>query len=343
MTNSETKPPKASGVGFFVGDTPYVCWEWNMLEKNLEFIRGIEHGYFEYVATAHRDNLEGEQRHLAALSIRTAYFHGIETLFSLLCAATFAPHCVPGWLQRCGTAELREVVGQINKGTCIVSNPLRIESVSWHSIAERVMPLGNLPNEERLAFIEEFAGLWTRLAIDWLQASNIGEYNGIKHGLRVKPGGFSIAFAPAKEDGSKPSPDEMTLLGASPFGSSYFHAEAVLNAAKKSRTHFRLKGHYTNWFPDSLCRALGLISGSICNVQTFLRYYNGDRAQDLPAFQPKSKSEFRAPWENVPGVSHATLDMNVVAEENIIRFDEEEVARRLRERLEKREPPPQGS
>lgn len=181
--------PKAPGSGFFVGDVPYAVWEWNMPERNLEFVRGIEHEYFEYVAATHLENLKGERRHLAALSIRAAYFHGLETFLTLICAAIQAPGCVPAWIQRCSTLQLRNLVTQISSGACVVINPLKLRPISWNSLAEKIINFSDIEDQELAEIRSDFAGLWTRLAGDWLTQIGNDEYNSIKHGLRVRTGG----------------------------------------------------------------------------------------------------------------------------------------------------------
>src|SRR5262249_14056086 len=86
------------GVPFVIDETPYVCWDWELKEKNLEFLRGIDSRYFQYVVESNIEHLEGEDKHRAALSIRLAYSHAIETLFALLGALVQAPTCPLGWL-----------------------------------------------------------------------------------------------------------------------------------------------------------------------------------------------------------------------------------------------------
>ena len=320
--------PKAPGRGFFVGDTPFAVWEWDMPERNLEFVRGIEHEYFEYVAATHLENLEGERRHLAALAIRAAYFHGIETFLTLVCAAIQAPGCVPAWIQRCSTTQLRQLTEQISKGHCVAPNPLKIQPISWDSIADKIITFSDVEPEELAEIRSEFAGMWTRLASDWLEQTGINEYNSIKHGLRIQPGGFSIAVGIEHEYGVEPPPEEMKFIGGSDFGTSFFHAEPVANAIDTSRTHFRIRRHHTNWNPQSLGQALALISMSIGNLKGFLRVQNGDNPVDVRVWRAQTKEAYWEPWQRSPGVTNASMD-TIVAEEHIERLSKDELAAKI--------------
>jgi len=72
--------------------------------------------YFVNVALHNDKQLEENEKNFAALSIRLAYFHGIETFFSLICATLQAPECVVGWLRKYSVNSLRKMVEDINSG-----------------------------------------------------------------------------------------------------------------------------------------------------------------------------------------------------------------------------------
>ena len=83
---------------FAVADEPYCCWEYDLAERNQRFLATLDATYFHYVADRHFEEVEGENRQRAAVALRAAYHHGLETLFSLLGALTQAPDAVPAWL-----------------------------------------------------------------------------------------------------------------------------------------------------------------------------------------------------------------------------------------------------
>ena len=69
---------------FAVDETPYCVWEEDLRERNLRFVESIDYRYFEYIATTHAANLEGEDQQRAAIALRTGYHHALETFFTLL-------------------------------------------------------------------------------------------------------------------------------------------------------------------------------------------------------------------------------------------------------------------
>ena len=182
---------------------------------------------------------------VACCCVESAIDHVFKRTLTLVCAAIQAPGCVPAWIQRCSTPQLRELTEQISKGSCVAPNPWNLRPISWDAIAEKMIAFGDAGPEELTELRSEFAGLWTRLASDWLAQVGINEYNSIKHGMRVRPGGFSIAVGVEHEYGVAPPPEEMKFIGGSDFGTSFFHAEPVANAPNNSRTHFRIRRHST--------------------------------------------------------------------------------------------------
>ncbi|MEX2614882.1 MAG: hypothetical protein WD767_02185 [Alphaproteobacteria bacterium] len=319
---------KAPGICFVVNDIPYAVWEWDLHDRNIEFIRGIEHNYFEYVALSHLENLEGADRNLAALAIRTAYFHGLETLLTLACAAIQAPYCIPAWIQRCRTEQLRTIVDAISSGHWTAYNPFRLQPVSWLTLAELSLNFSDTTGEELNDLRKEFADLWGRVSRDWLEQASVDEYNSIKHGLRVSQGGFYLKAGIEQEYCVPPPSEEMKLIGGSNFGSKFFQAEAVMNASDNSKTHFRIKRHNTNWNPESLAKKLALISMSIANIKGFLRVKNGDAPEDVKVFRPNDIASFWEPWNESLGIISASMD-TVISEENIERITQDEILQRL--------------
>ena len=86
-------------IKFVINDIAFACWDWELGRKNIEFLEGIDSEYFAYVANLHIMHInDDENKHRAALSLRLAYSHGLETLFALLCSAVQAPQCTIGWV-----------------------------------------------------------------------------------------------------------------------------------------------------------------------------------------------------------------------------------------------------
>lgn len=118
-------------AAFLVGDTPYAVCDWDLMEKNADFIRGIDSAHYEYLAEVHGAHLDGTNRHQAAVAMRAAYHHAQETLFTLLCAALQTPYFVPGRAQKCRTDQLRSLVREITEEGCKAGNFLGLDIVTW--------------------------------------------------------------------------------------------------------------------------------------------------------------------------------------------------------------------
>jgi hypothetical protein len=71
---------------FVVNETPYCIWDMNINQTDLDFLNMIDPHYFQHVAMVNGELLEGESSHYAAITLRTAYSHALETFFALLCA-----------------------------------------------------------------------------------------------------------------------------------------------------------------------------------------------------------------------------------------------------------------
>jgi hypothetical protein len=243
-------------VKFVVDETPYACWDWELARKNLEFIEGIDADYFRYVAEANAANLDSNDKHRAALSLRLTYSQGLETLFALLCSAVQAPQCVIGWMLSYKNEELQRVVQKITKGYPVYSK-LKDQPITWEILAKYVHAyLGYTP--EKVAWIQEgFGSLWMRFAGEFTNIKITQEYNSAKHGLRTSLGGFSLAVGLEETPGVPAPRDKMQSLGGSVFGTSYFTAEKIVD---DNRLNFRPRSRSRNWNPENLANDLVLLS-----------------------------------------------------------------------------------
>src|SRR5437762_3222627 len=125
--------PNARQLGymlFAVDKQPYCVWGWDLRARNQEYLAGVDHDYFEYVAKAHAVQLEGPEAQRAAMALRSAYHHGLETLFTLMCAGLQAPGCIAAWILLSRSADLRSLVSAIHSGHGHVFNYLDLSEVA---------------------------------------------------------------------------------------------------------------------------------------------------------------------------------------------------------------------
>jgi hypothetical protein len=283
---------------FVVGERPLCIWGTDIQSLALEFIDNLDASYFEYLANTHLQNISEDQprekeSQFAALAIRTAYSQALETFFALLCAAIQAPQCVHAWIDNYQPRELYAIVRRIHKRQP-VDSLLSATTITWHTIAEAIFESLVLEDKERESAIKKgFGDLWSRFASQFLDMGFSEEYNSIKHGLRVRPGGFYIAMGVENQPGVPPPKEKMQVIGKSEFGSSYLASQKIGSTAQ----HLQMKRHHRNWSPEDLCWSLRLVSLSIANVKAALRILNGITATDVKFHWPTDNEVFDEPWK----------------------------------------------
>jgi hypothetical protein len=291
---------------FVVNAEPYCLWDIDLKARNRDFLKGLDPDYFDYSFNRH---LEADDEKRASIGIRLALHHSLETLFSLLCAYIQAPDCAYAWLAKCSTSELRDLVTRISNREPDIFTKVRIESVTWESIATSVFCC-YLPNTERqVETIKSFSKLWEILARELCDPTHIDEYNAMKHGFRVRQGGFGISIGREPALGVPPPDSEMQLLGKSDYGSAFFTIEPVFES-KKSRS-LRVRQRYVNWSIERLILLNQLVHMSIGNVISALRIVNGALAMECKFVRPEAGADFDKPWTFTPGVMNMTLNTGV--------------------------------
>lgn len=316
---------------FAVSDVPYCVWDPELRRANLEFIEGIDPAYYEYIAATNKGSLQGDGSQYAAMAIRIAYCQGLETLFALLCACIQAPDCIIGWLQKYTLRQLRDLIEVIINRRATIFCKLNLQSVSLEELSNLINQFNLKDQDEIQQLKESFTTLWHRFAKDFLDDKLIAEYNNMKHGLRVRPGGFSLAFGPEDVPGVPAPPEKMSYLGGSDFGSSFFRSEGIGNEIdKRNPTHFRLKSHSLNWDPEGLSHGLNLISMSLNNILAFLKVVNGIDAESVKLIYPDNESYFEAPWRPSYSIGFSGIH-SIICEEDIIRFSKDEILRVYRQ------------
>lgn len=300
---------------FFVDEEPYCVWELDIKERNLEYLKSLDHYFFEYIADLYSKELSGENKQRASIALRTAYHHGLETFFALLCASIQAPYSIYAWMLKYKTLQLRNLVDKIKYMNNKVFNVYGWDHLSFDKISEKIHSYSVIDAKEKEEIISLFSVLWLRFSADFLSQNNINEYNSIKHGFRTSAGGFGIAGAVEKVAGVPAPKESMVSLGYSEFGSSFFTTQILGNP--KKNPNFRGQRCSLNWNPESMSESLQLISMSINNIITYLRIINSDNSNDFAYSFPKEKGFFGKPWAKTPGVISSTFE--IVLEENQIK------------------------
>lgn len=309
---------------FVVYDEPYCIWDLDLAQKNLDFIESMRPEYFKNVALHNVKHLEDKEKNLAALSIRLAYFHGMETFFSLICATLQAPECVVGWLQKYPPGSLQKMVKDINNGRDIKTKK-GPHQFSWEYLSNTFNSFELEDKEKEQEIKVKFGKFWKSLATEFVDEKLISEYNNIKHGLRIEPGGFHMAIGQEKEFGVPPPPDEFIPMGGNEFGSSFFVREDICQkGVQNGKCHFQIKKHNVNWDPTIIGIRVILLSKSIQNVLSFLKMVNGVKPETAKFSWPSDLSAFEEAWKPLSGVLNFNFG-SIIHQEDIEIFNREEI------------------
>jgi hypothetical protein len=314
---------------FVVDERPFCLWDTDISRRTLQFLDSIDPSYYEYLADAHGQALSGENDQHAALAIRAAYSQALETLFALLCATVQAPVCPHAWMIKYRNRDLYSVVEKIHDRRPILSL-VKEDRLSWQIVSDIVHVSLVLDDKEKERVIKQrFGQMWSRFASRFLDKGLNAEYNSIKHGLRVRPGGFQLAIGLEEEPGSPAPKERRHLLGKSDYGSSFFIAEAF----ESSRDHLRLVNSRLNWDPEDLAWGLHLISTSISNIISALRILNGSPAEEAQFIWPTNVNSFEQPWKRSRslGVASVTGPEISIPQEFVEFFDKETILSRYQQ------------
>jgi hypothetical protein len=257
------------GIRFAIHETPCCFWEVDLDERNREFITGFQHDYFQFLADMHVAALNGPRPQLAAMSLRSAYGQGLETLFALLFATLQAPDCVVGWMPRYRQDDLQKLVAAIDGNQPILSK-IALDSPTWEGVVTAIHRHVQQKDAETAAQrTKQVSRLWRYFAKDFLSEEATDEYNTIKHGFRGHPGGFQMRIAAPLPDGSRPPENQFHTMDGSDFGSSFFGT-----ASLGAKYHFKVRRIARNWAPQPIVYRLQLIALSLRNIISFLHVYN---------------------------------------------------------------------
>ncbi|GAB1406154.1 hypothetical protein MASR1M8_00730 [Thermomonas brevis] len=283
---------------------PYCLWGHDIKERNVEFLKGLDTDYFDFLTTL---GLEAEDSKRASVMLSTTLHHATETLFSLVGAYVQAPDCVYAWIAKCQNSQLRNFVKDIASGDESIVRKLNLQSLSWEEISRSVCVYLPYEDEKKAAIANGFARAWRRLAGEFTDEFQIDQYNSLKHGLRLMPGGFKLAVGTEPAPGVKPS--VFHDLGGSDYGMTYQKIRNIW-PDKKSKS-IKYTRTSVNWSINKVVGQLQLVSCSICNVVSALKAVNGVPLTECKFLSPEPHDEFDKPWTHSVGVNNFNMDFTV--------------------------------
>lgn len=257
---------------FLVNEDPYCLWEANIQEQNEFFLNSVNPEYYKFLYETFKDSPE---KQLASVAIRTALFQATETFYALLGAFIQAPNCVYAWISKYRNEQLRDFVKKINKNEYIFTT-WNVDSVTWEKISGIIFQHYSKDTEINKNISKLFGNFWERLSIEILLNDNfIDEYNSLKHGLRVRNGGFSFAVAKENEHGKIPHDSKFQSLGSSAYGSTFIKVKDLKYITKqKGDKSIYSERVSLNWSHEQNTELLQLLHMSIFNIISVLKITN---------------------------------------------------------------------
>ncbi|MGM0576543.1 MAG: hypothetical protein ACQEXJ_12510 [Myxococcota bacterium] len=279
-----------------------------MEAENSAFLGRFDSSYFRFLAELYAEAFESEPTsQTIAVAIRTSYGHALETLFALTCSVIQAPHCVVGWLQKYRNRDLREVVREISQEREILST-LPLHHITWQSFSELLYMGVTKPKGMQERLVAETADFLGRAAAEVLDERAGREYNSLKHGMRIEPGGFSMSIT-ARTQVDEPNAAEHTInLQGSDFGSRTL---AVQRVHRSDKSNLRLVQVARNWNPEALLQRLRLASHLIHNIVAFMRRTGPNPASEVEMLWLDSAEAYQSAWEESAAVLGGTLDLGL--------------------------------
>jgi len=307
-----------------VNDEPYSIWEVSLSEKNLAYIEGIDVDYFQFLNEIYQKSEDSKR---ASIALRASLHHASETLFTLIGALLQAPFAVYAWASKCSNSELRTILKRITDKDATLFVSYNLPVLTWEAVAEVVFQCYLPGTEKQKRTSQLFAAFWQRLSYEFCDKDHINEYNSIKHGFRIRSGGFSLSMAEEKEYGVAPPASEMKLIGKSEYGSSFFVLREVGNKGSRALTSRRIS---INWKLEKVALLLQLVSMSINNVTNALKFINGVDAGNCKFTRPVQDSDFNDPWTHTPGVTSCSFNLDV-DESQVPNVGKKELLKKLQE------------
>ncbi|BAS12075.1 conserved hypothetical protein [Arthrobacter sp. Hiyo8] len=317
---------RADSCAYFVNNRPQVSWAWDLKDRNLNFLRAIDPGYYVHIRKHEAPILEeaGLDAQYAAASIRLAHAQAVETLFALLGALAQAPYCPIGWMLAYSNPELREVTKALISIQGLVDKSAWEEGVTLGKLANLVFSRTGWLEEKVASTAESFARMWQHWASSMLDMHQVAEYNSFKHGSRVALGGHAIRIGRETTPGLAVPSEGMVTMGGSVFGTSFYTSVELggrLHQYPQQRSH--------NWSATALVDGLDLLAMSIRNVIACLRIIGGDDPGECEFQIPEDPAAYNLPFAPVRGVTLSSFDLKLGVE-NIEPLTKDQVLHRLR-------------
>lgn len=310
---------------FTINNRPVCVWDSDIKKLNSDFIKSIKPDYYVFIAESNFGIIEDKEadkkdRIYASMNLRIHYSMALETLFALICATLQAPDCISGWMLKYTNNELFTLVRKINHKEKIKTKFSKLSDISWDSIGKLMIYnaiIDDIKAKEKLE--QNFSLVLRRFADDFLDKKFNDEFNSIKHGFRIRAGGFTLKLRPSSKNGVPIEGKDWMTITQSEYGSTYNYEERIA----ENKLNIRVRQHSRNWNPENIYSALHMISICIHNIRTHL-CVNWGIDRENQKYKTVSEEAFKSPWKNLIGLGDGGFDMGFDYQ-NVKLFSKEEI------------------
>ncbi len=242
-SENKAKPNILNGTSFLIDERPIAVYGVDQQEASFHFMKSFDGGYWKnqlaLVSSVGIDQINHD--HLTFM--RLTLSHAEEHFLALIFAYLQAPASPDLWLYHYRTDELDSLVKKVSNGLPILTRS-NLQASSWEAVSKALWPGLEEKRYELTALVIK------RLADHFLSGHGRGEYNSLKHGMRLSLGGHAISFAPSSSPDVKPPPEKYISFGDSKFGSRFYEFEKI------ERQHYFSQLVFSNWDREEIGKLL---------------------------------------------------------------------------------------
>jgi hypothetical protein len=293
---------------FLINESPNCIWDYELAKTNKTFLTSIDPSYYRYIAETFEKDLENSDkdiRYRASLALRASFYQALETFFLLVGAMVQAPECEYAYVLKASTSQVKLVANRIETKTFTDHCFFLDNDLTWQEIARIIFEPADHPTKQHA--IIKFSECWSLFAKEFCDPLNTSEYNSLKHGLRVSPGGFNL-FKSKTKLADDLSGENRQHVGGNEYGSSFF-VKAPIDGSKLGRKdpHFTSKMVLLNWSPSNVVNALKVLSYSIRNIASYLCARNKLDFKFISFQTPGNIDYLLSPWSDRITVLNSTV------------------------------------
>lgn len=170
----------------FVNKKPFRVWTHASAFKDEDLLLGFRPDLHMQLAMKLIEMLDQEGSDHAVLGLRLLYGLAQEAFFALLFSTLQAPDAPTAWLLLYQNRDLCELIRRFQEGVELPSRLVCPEPGSWEALAVMLFPESLMQEVASRARARRLGSFWAEWAQEQLDDDMRAEFNGLKHGTRIR-------------------------------------------------------------------------------------------------------------------------------------------------------------